>query len=451
MIAIYVHIPFCRTRCPYCDFVSEAVSGDPPRNYVDAIIREINEFSVIARGRITNTQSDQAPSASHSRPSSRHSRANGNPYPCSSRRFRSHARCGRPPDRPGAPTEGLQFSRQRRGAEPGTLKREQHTWCGNEGIVAGAGGVRSVFFGGGTPSLLAPSALQRILDAIRNHIGLRPGAEITLEANPDDVTPGLADAWRDMGINRVSLGVQHFDDRVLRYLGRRHDGDTARRACAIIAERFVNWNLDLIFGVPPLEAWDETLAACAAIAPPHIAAYGLTYEPGTPFERRAGDAVGEETWLDLYQRAEAAFAGYDHYEISNYARPGFQCAHNLVYWRNEEYVGFGTGAYSFLDGVRARNHPETAQYLARPGEKAESLRLSEREIRIETLIQHFRLRAGVSKTYYRSRFGCDVRGDFGPQCDALIRRGLLEEDAESIRPTAMGFPLNNEIGLALVE
>lgn len=315
----------------------------------------------------------------------------------------------------------------------------------------GADGVRSVFFGGGTPSLLSPRALVRVLDVLRDRFHLTSDAEITLEANPDDVTADLADAWRDVGINRVSLGVQHFDDRVLRYLGRRHNADTARRACAIIAGRFTNWNMDLIFGAPLPAAWEHTLAVCAAIAPPHVATYGLTYEPGTPFERRADDAVGEETWLALYRRAEAALVGYDHYEISNYARSGFQCAHNLVYWRNEEYVGFGTGAYSFLNGIRARNHCVTAKYLANPGEKEEWLPLSEREIRVETLIQHFRLRAGLSKTYYRRRFGGDVREDFGPQCDALIRRGLLIEDAESIRPTQTGFALNNEIGLALVE
>lgn len=311
--------------------------------------------------------------------------------------------------------------------------------------------VRSVFFGGGTPSLLPPGALARLLDVIRGRFHLIADAEITLEANPDDVTPDLADGWRDAGVNRVSLGVQHFDDRVLRYLGRRHNADTARRACAIIAARFENWNMDLIFGAPPLEAWEETLAICAAIAPPHVAAYGLTYEPGTPFEQRANDAAGEETWLALYQRVEATLAGYDHYEISNYAKPGFQCAHNLVYWRNEEYLGLGTGAYSFLGGVRARNLPQTARYLTHPGEKAEYLHLSEGEIRVETLIQHFRLRAGLPKAYYQERFGAAVRDDFGPQCDALIRRGLLIEEDAFIRPTTMGFALNNEIGLALVD
>ena len=378
MVAVYLHIPFCRTRCPYCDFVSEAVSGEPPEIYLNALLREISEYPALSRKRMWGLQSDQSPDAAHA---------------CSS------ARCARSPDRAAATTEGPQFP-YRRDAEPGTLKSEQDTCCGSDGVVMGADGVRSVFFGGGTPSLLSPRALVRVLDVLRDRFHLTSDAEITLEANPDDVTADLADAWRDVGINRVSLGVQHFDDRVLRYLGRRHNADTARRACAIIA---------------------------------------------------ADDAVGEETWLALYRRAEAALVGYDHYEISNYARSGFQCAHNLVYWRNEEYVGFGTGAYSFLNGIRARNHCVTAKYLANPGEKEEWLPLSEREIRVETLIQHFRLRAGLSKTYYRRRFGGDVREDFGPQCDALIRRGLLIEDAESIRPTQTGFALNNEIGLALVE
>jgi oxygen-independent coproporphyrinogen-3 oxidase len=361
MIGVYIHIPFCRTRCPYCDFVSRPISGAVPEPFTDALCAEIGAFS-------------------------------------------------------------------------------------------GANDVETVFLGGGTPSLLHPNAVKRILSAVQTRFRLRE-PEITLEANPDDVTPALADAWRVRGINRVSLGVQSFDDATLRYLGRRHDASTARRACACVAERFENWGLDLIFGAYPVDAWDATLKTCVGFAPKHVSAYGLTYESKAPFGSRAKEAVDDATWLRLYQQAEDVLAasGYEHYEISNYARQGFACRHNLIYWRNEEYAGFGPGAYSFIDGVRAQNPSDFETYLQRPGDKVEALRLSPREIRVETVIQRLRLKSGLDKADYRLRFGNDVRADFGQAMDLLIARGLLEEDATAIRPTLQGFVWHNEMGLALVE
>ncbi len=358
-LAIYIHIPFCRTKCPYCDFVSRAIPGGVPEIYLDALCREISEF-------------------------------------------------------------------------------------------AGPGDALSVYIGGGTPSLLSQAQVSRLFKTIYQRFRLHT-PEITLEANSDDVTPDLVHGWRDLGINRVSLGVQSFDDEVLRYLGRRHDAATARRACGIVADVFENWNMDLIFGAPPIEAWKTTLEQCIALRPPHVAAYGLTYETGTPFELRSADAINEEQWLTMYQQAEEILATYDHYEISNYARPGHASKHNLVYWHNEEYAGFGAAAYSFLDGVRSRNHPDANQYIAQPGEKAEALTLSPGEIRVETLIQHFRLRQGLNKNAYKQRFLEAVETDFGVTLAGLKKRGLIEEDADWIRPTRLGFYLNNEIGLALVD
>lgn len=359
MFGIYIHIAYCRTICPYCDFVRERTPGPVPDGYVDALCREIEAFEG--------------------------------------------------PDAAG-----------------------------------------SVFFGGGTPSLLKPEGLSRILECIGRRFRL-DDAEISLEANPDDVTPELATFWREAGVNRVSLGVQSFDDRVLRYLGRRHDAEAALRACETVANAFNNWNLDLIFGARPLEAWPATLARCLSLAPPHVAAYGLTYEPGTPFDRRRGDAVSDDDSLRMYQELEIALAGYDHYEISNFARPGgYEARHNLVYWRNEEYAGFGTAAFSFVSGVRARNQADTRKYLKAPGGKEESLRLSDREMRVETLIQHFRLRKGLEIAHYESRFGQSLHSDFGAALDQLMARGLLEQENAIIRPTQQGFYLNNEIGLMLV-
>lgn len=358
MFGIYIHIAFCRTICPYCDFVRERTPGHVPGAYVDALCREIEAFDG--------------------------------------------------PDAAG-----------------------------------------SVFFGGGTPSLLKPESLRRILERLDRRFRLED-PEITLEANPDDVTRETAQSWRDAGVNRVSLGVQSFDDRVLRYLGRRHDAAGALRACETVANAFDNWNMDLIFGAPPVEAWDATLTRCVSLSPPHVAAYGLTYEPGTPFEQRRGEAVDDDASLRMYQQLESKLLNYNHYEISNFARPGLEARHNLVYWHNEEYAGFGTGAFSFVNGLRARNHADTGKYLEAPGEKEETLRLSNREMRVETLIQHFRLREGLEIAYYEERFGCSLFGEFGSVLDQLAKRGLLEEDNGTIRPTRQGFYLNNEIGLMLV-
>ena len=358
-LAIYIHIPYCRTLCPYCDFVREPVAGGVPGAYIRALCREIDGF---------------------------------------------------------------------------------------DGPAAAA----SVFFGGGTPSLLEEHSLAAILGALHRRFRL-PGAEVTLEANPDDVTPGRVGAWARLGVNRVSLGVQHFDDAALRYLGRRHDAGTALRACGRVAERFGNWSLDLIYGLPGSNAWAATLARALELAPPHIACYALTFEPGTPFQTRAQEAPEDDRVLELYQAAEQALAGYAHYEVSNFARPGFECRHNLVYWRNESYAGFGTGAYQFMDGVRARNHREMKRYLSEPGGKEEAIPLTPREARVETLIQHFRLREGIAADYYKARFGTDLCTDFGPKLDALAARGLIETADTFFRPTARGFYLNNEIGLALLD
>lgn len=359
MIGAYIHIPFCRTLCPYCDFFSVDIAGTVPPAYVDALIREVQSF---------------------------------------------------PPAR----------------------------------------ALSTIFFGGGTPSLMEEAGLARILDALRRNFKVADDCEITIEANPDDVTPELVKAWKRVGVNRVSLGVQSFNDATLRYLGRRHDAATAAGACRLVAEAFDNWGMDLMFGAKPGGAWAAALEQCVALRPKHVSTYGLTYEPETPFGARAHDAVDDETWLRLYREAAGRLSGYDHYEISNYALPGYPCRHNLVYWRNEEYAGFGAAAYSFVDGIRARNPADLERYIAQPGIKEESLRLTEREIRVETLIQHFRLREGIEKAAYARRFDQEVRPEFAAPLDVLIGRGLLRENDTRIAPTERGFELNNEIGLELV-
>lgn len=363
-IGIYIHVPYCRVACPYCDFVKRPTSGDAPEEFADALVREISEH------------------------------------------------------------EG-----------PRTAK--------------------SIFFGGGTPSLLSEKAFTRFFEALHETFplgGSRSPTEITIEVNPDDVTDARARFWRGLGVNRLNLGVQAFDDEVLKFLGRCHDAKVARRACEIVANYFDNWGIDLIFGAKPPEPWADSLAECIRFAPPHVSTYGLTYEERTPFWNQRHTAISEDIALEQYRGAMDTLgaAGYSHYEVSNFAKPGFESSHNLIYWRNEEYAAFGPGAVSYLGGVRARNLSNIAAYLARPGAKEESLLLSARETKIETLIQHFRTRTGITRNAYRTRFNTEIETDFGDALRELIARSLLTDDGARLAPTRRGYELNNEIGLALV-
>jgi oxygen-independent coproporphyrinogen-3 oxidase len=359
MPGVYIHVPFCKTLCPYCDFVRQPFEPSAAARYVGAACAEMGRYD-------------------------------------------------------------------------------------------GPRDAATVYLGGGTPSLLQPRYVEDLLAAVHQTFALTPDAEVTIEANPDDVTPSLVDAWRALGINRVSLGAQSFDDATLAYLGRRHDAALARDACTLVAERFENWSLDLIYGAHPAAAWPATLTECRRFDPPHVSAYGLTYEPGTPFGDRTHEALTDDAVLTLYQQTVASLEGMRRYEVSNFARPGFESRHNRVYWRNEAYAGIGPGAYGFDGSVRARNATSLEAYLARPGEKEEALPLSSEEIRVETLIQHFRLAAGLSESYYAERFSRSLMDDYGDALTTLRDRGLLERTPDGWRPTAAGFELNNEIGLALV-
>ena len=357
-LGLYVHVPYCRVACPYCDFVKKPIDGDVPEEFGPAICQE---------------------------------------------------------------------------------------------IAAAGGGVpaQSIFFGGGTPSLLSPDALAAIMETLRGHFDLQ-SPEVSLEANPDDVTHESCAMWKRVGVNRINLGVQSFDDETLRYLGRCHDSATAREACEIVASEFDNWGLDLIFGARPSSSFERSLDICNDFAPPHVSTYGLTYEERTPFWQRRAEAIAEDDSLTLYRMATDRLSEYAHYEVSNFARAGCESRHNGIYWRNEEYLGFGPGAYSYRAGIRSRNHPAIAGYLDDPGRKSETLELNGREIRVETLIQHFRTRRGLARAYYEERFGNPLGTDFGEDLAGLERRGLLECDTERIWPTPEGYELNNEIGLALV-
>ncbi|NLZ01602.1 MAG: radical SAM family heme chaperone HemW, partial [Pirellulaceae bacterium] len=313
-IGLYVHIPFCASKCAYCDFASCAGrEADIPR-YVDAVIREI----------------------------------------------------------------------ARRGAEAGHPRAD------------------TVFLGGGTPSLLDERQTTRILDALFEAFPIEEGAEITCECNPGTLTAPLAHALRKAGVNRLSIGAQARQARLLRLLGRIHDWqgvvasvETARQA------GFDNINLDLMFGLPSQNVPDfrETLQAAIALSPSHLSCYGLIVEEGTPISRDIAEGKlalpDEEAERAMYELARQTLAtdGLDQYEISNFARPGHACRHNLGCWTRVPYLGFGCAAHSFFGQCRTMNPSRIDAYLA--GDEPKTERISREEARFESMMLGLRLTRGV--------------------------------------------------------
>ncbi len=233
--------------------------------------------------------------------------------------------------------------------------------------------IDTLYFGGGTPSHLGPDGVTALLDTLRTRFDLGAAREVTLEANPEDVTPAAARAWRDAGIDRVSLGAQSFDARVLRWMHRLHDADTIERAIDTIRDTgFASWSFDLIFAVPAAldRDWHADLDRALAAEPPHLSLYGLTVEHGTPLgrwvDRGEATPADEERWADEFLRAdtEAVARGYDHYEVSNFARPGHHAVHNRAYWRGVPYLGLGPSAHGFDGADRRWNVAAYAAWLA---------------------------------------------------------------------------------------
>lgn len=234
-----------------------------------------------------------------------------------------------------------------------------------------SGEIATVYFGGGTPSRLEPAAIGRILDRIAADRAIAPGAEITLEANPEDVSPDAAAAWRSAGVNRVSFGVQSFDPGALRWMHRTHTAEQVPQAVAALRKAGLDdLSLDLIFGLPAAlgRRWDDDLSLALALAPDHLSLYGLTVEAGTPLGRWTdrGEVVpvDEERYAAEFLAADAvlAAAGYQHYEVSNYARPGHRALHNSAYWRRAPFLGFGPSAHSGWGVEREWNLREWAAY-----------------------------------------------------------------------------------------
>ena len=373
-LAVYVHVPYCLKKCPYCDFNSHTAKGPlPEADYLAALERELAQWA------------------------------------------------------------------------PRTADRR-------------AG---SVFFGGGTPSLLSPSFYARVLAALEERMGLTPDCEVTLEANPGAAEAERFRGYREAGINRLSIGVQSLDDDRLAELGRVHSATEARAAVASArAAGFANLNLDLMFGLPgqaPEEAGDD-LAALLALGPEHVALYQLTIEPGTVFAARPPALPDFDAVADAEEglRARLAAAGFDHYEVSNHARPGHQCGHNRNYWEFGDYLGLGAGAHGKLttaEGIlRTRNYAGPDAYLARAAEgaaTAEATFLDAADAAGEFALNALRLHEGVGLARFTERTG------LAPAAIAAPRRraeelGLLAPDPDRLAPTARGRAfLNDLVGLFL--
>ena len=317
-------------------------------------------------------------------------------------------------------------------------------------------GVPTVFFGGGTPSLLSAAQVGGILDEIRAGFELAPDAEITLEANPGTIDETYLAALRRAGVNRLSLGVQRLDDTDLARLGRIHTAAEAREAfTAARRAGFDNVSLDLIYGLPDdsLDAWRQSLEAAVTLAPEHLSFYALTLEEDTPLgEAIAGGEVptpDADLAAGQYELAEdiLGVAGYEHYEISNWAKPGYECRHNLVYWDNGDYLGLGVAAHSSEDGRRYANTDDLDEYLENNGFAPLALdeTLDEATRCAETLILGLRQGRGIDVAEMSSRLGFDVSAAYFNRFAELAVAGLLEEKDGRFRLTRRGRLLGNEV------
>lgn len=371
-LSLYVHIPWCVQKCPYCDFNShEARGGIPEAEYIAALIADLESALPLVWGRK----------------------------------------------------------------------------------------VSSIFFGGGTPSLLSGEALDQLLTAIRMRLPLLPEAEITLEANPGTVEADKFAAFRAAGINRLSLGIQSFNPAHLKALGRIHDGDEARRAIEIAAAHFDNFNLDLMYGLPGqtlCEALHDVETALA-FAPTHLSCYQLTLEPNTAFAARPPELPESDVCADMQEAIEArlAAAGFTHYETSAFAQPGRQCRHNLNYWTFGDYLGIGAGAHGKLtlhDGQqwevrRQMRWKQPKQYLAQIAQGApiqDEFAVEAADLPFEFMMNALRLNQGFESALFEMRTALPLI-TIESELRHAEQQGLIERQLQRIAPTLQGQRFLNRL------
>lgn len=317
--------------------------------------------------------------------------------------------------------------------------------------------VETVFVGGGTPTVLPAEALEKILSEISRRAG--PVAEFTVEANPSSTDELKLDLLKRHGVTRVSFGAQSFDPHELRVLERLHDPrhifesvDAARRA------GFDNINLDLIYAIPgqSLASWRETLARAIDVGTEHLSCYALMYEPGTSMTRLRHEGrvipCDEDVEAEMFDCTIDLLrgAGFEHYEVSNFARPGRRCRANMIYWENREYLGIGPSAVSYLDGVRQKNAPDVRRYVesmlaGSPMAVVEREELSPYHRACETAVQMLRLTDGIDRARFRDQTGFDAATMFSERIKEFASLGLMEANERSIQLTRRGMMVANRI------
>ena len=339
--------------------------------------------------------------------------------------------------------------------------------CASDACAAGEGAdcktpLQTIYFGGGTPSLLSPSQVGKILDTLRDVYGISEDCEITLEANPGTIDEEKLSGFKKAGINRLSLGIQSLDDSVLQTLGRIHDSETAKKAILDAKNAgFSNISCDMMLGIPgqTMDSVKETLDFILRNSIPHISLYSLILEEGTPmYARYNGDIekyVSQEEDRAMYHLVTSTLKenGFTHYEISNMARPGFESRHNSMYWRAEPYFAFGVGAHYYIGTERGRHAETLDEYLSAMNtsepKKEEVLIteeiLSEDDRKKEFMMLGFRTRSGVGEDAFQKRFGMPVASAFGAELDKEQKAGLVEFSDGIYRLTEKGIDLANQV------
>ena len=316
----------------------------------------------------------------------------------------------------------------------------------------------TIFFGGGTPSLLEPAEIGRLITACREAFDVSPGAEVTLETNPETSTPARMAGFRDAGVNRVSFGVQSFRDEELKRLGRIHSAGRARQAvCEARTAGFDNVSLDLMMWLPQQSAaqWRESVDALVDVGPEHASLYLLELYPNAPLKEdmaRAGWSLAPDddaAEMYLWSLARLDEAGYRQYEISNVARAGRESRHNLKYWRDGAWLGFGCGAHSTRDGVRWKNVSSTEEYVQRVADgqpvTGERRELSQEARLEEALFTGLRLSGGLDIEAAGDRYGADVWAKYGTALQPFVEAGLVIREGATLRLSRDGMLLANEI------
>jgi oxygen-independent coproporphyrinogen-3 oxidase len=316
--------------------------------------------------------------------------------------------------------------------------------------LSGPRAVETIFVGGGTPTLLSARQLERLLVTIHQWLRLAPAGEFSIEANPDSVDAAKVTVLAEHGVNRISLGAQSFHPQLLAALERRHSPPEVPRAVEAVKGRIGRVSLDLIFGVPgqTLAEWRSDLKQALDLEPDHLSTYGLTYEKGTPlwknWKRGVVQPVDEEVERAMYGCAMDVLeqAGFEHYEISNFARPGCRCRHNEVYWANHAYFGFGMGAARYNNGRRETNTRNLQGYVRKtlsgesPVFQSEELPPAERAR--ETMAQNLRRAEGIQRNFFREQTGFEFDALVGAALTRHVDSGLLADNGSTVRLTREG-------------